>query len=450
MEEFISEEKLIQIFSSENQSDFEANLDEIERSHPLMLDDKFGGEIIVNKKVSGDELKSENVQCVKFFNCRFDNCDLTGSFYWMSTFEKCTFNKCVLDRVVFRKCELYECEFIKCECRFYLNISESYLYHSAFQNCHFEGIEISGTQTVDTQFEDSSIAMGRFQVNFTYRVFLSRFSDKYLDDEDRELIKSNEVFDDLVFENCLIHYMNFLWINFMDVKFWNSEIFRCSFSGCNLYNYNFEESNDEKSWGTNSIDMSSLKESQNLSSKVLKKMFNIEPKYQLEIKKMLKEKIMSSVFISYSLKDSEIAKNINEFLKSKDVTTFLWENDAPGGKTLKDIMKSNIDSKDRLLFIASENSLKSKACHFELTQGREKQDKLWKTILFPIHLDDFLFRVEYDEIRPKVKRDEFWENIQELRDINSLDFSKFNNGIGRKKKEFNELMERLVDSLKME
>lgn len=218
----------------------------------------------------------------------------------------------------------------------------------------------------------------------------------------------------------------------------------------NIYNYNFGESNNEKSWGTNSIDVISLKQSENLSSKILKRVFNIEPEYQLQVKKMLKEKIMSSVFISYSLKDSDIARNINEFLKSKDVTTFLWENDARGGKTLKDIMKSNIDSKDRLLFIASENSLKSEACHFELTQGRKKQDKLWKTILFPIHLDDFLFRIEYDEIRPRAKRDEFWENIQELRDINSLDFSKFKNGIGRKKKEFNKLMEKLVDSLKME
>ena len=404
----------------------------------------------MNKRITGNELKSENIQGVKFFNCEFDNCDLTGSYFWMSTFEKCTFNNCNLERAVFRKCELFSSFFVKCECRFYLNFSESYIYHTSFENCSFEGIEISGTDTIDTQFRNCSLSMGRFQANFTYRVNLSSMPEKYLDEDSKELINSGEIFDDFVFEDCLISFMDFRMTNFIDIKFWNSNISKCSFNDCMVYDYNFGESNNKKGWGTNSIDLKSLKESENLSLEVLNRIFNIEPKYQIEIKEMLKKKIMSSVFISYSLKDTEIAQNINEYLKSQNVTTFLWERDAPGGKTLKSIMKSNIDLKDRLLFIASENSLKSEACHFELTEGRKKQDKLWKTILFPIHLDDFLFIVEYEEIRPRAKREEFWKNIQELRDVSSLDFSKFKNGIGRKKKQFNKLMEKLVESLKIE
>lgn len=57
-------------------------------------------------------------------------------------------------------------------------------------------------------------------------------------------------------------------------------------------------------------------------------------------------------------------------------------------------MSYNVDNFDRLLFIASKNSLKSEACHFELSNGRKKQDKFWEVVLFPIHTGDFFFTVE--------------------------------------------------------
>ena len=51
---------------------------------------------------------------------------------------------------------------------------------------------------------------------------------------------------------------------------------------------------------------------------------------------------------------------------------------------------------------------------------------MWKTIFFPIHIDNFLFEVEKDQIRPKTKMNEFWENISEIKDINSMNFTEFN------------------------
>lgn len=130
-----------------------------------------------------------------------------------------------------------------------------------------------------------------------------------------------------------------------------------------------------------------------------------------------------SLFISYSFKDKTFVTKLNEILCDNGVQTFLWEKDAPYGESLKDIMFENVHKYDRVLFVASENSLKSQACHYELSQAREKQDKLWKTVLFPIHIDSFLFDLRKETIRPIEKADEYWMNICELRRINSLDFT---------------------------
>ena len=132
-----------------------------------------------------------------------------------------------------------------------------------------------------------------------------------------------------------------------------------------------------------------------------------------------------SIFISYSFKDKQFAKNLFDQLKLKNIETFLWEYDAIGGETLPNIMSNNIKNKDRILFIASANSIKSKACQFELSQGRKKQAESWKNVLFPIHIDNFLFEVKKDDIRPKEFQDEYWENIEELKNLNSLDFCEF-------------------------
>ena len=131
----------------------------------------------------------------------------------------------------------------------------------------------------------------------------------------------------------------------------------------------------------------------------------------------------SSLFISYSFVDKDFVHKLNELLRKYGVNTFLWEKDAPFGETLKNIMYENVHKYDRVLFVSSENSLKSPACQYELSQTRERQDKLWKTILFPIHIDNFLFDVRKDNIRPRDMIEEYWKNICELRGINSIDFT---------------------------
>ena len=441
--------ELRSLFNEDNDPYLEIDEFSISKGHPISIGDTYEGRTIVNKKITGSGLKAQQIQGVKFYGCKFFDCDFTGTLFWMTTFEDCIFENTILERTVFRKSQLLLTQINDCKCRYFLNISESYIYDSVFNNCYFEGIEVSGTDTVNTTFYETYIGGAKFQSNFTHRFLLKSMPEKYLDDEDKLELKNPKVDEDLVFENCTIQFTLFKMIEFMDTVFKGCELAKNTFSECILFDYNFDNTNNKKGWGTNSVDLKTLHESKSLSKDLLKKIFNQEKKVQQVIKKELNDKIMNSVFISYSLKDANIANEINEYLKNNNVSTFLWEKNALGGKPVKSIMKANMDSNDRLLFIASENSLKSEACHFELTQGRLKQDKLWKTILFPIHVDSFLFEIDYDIIRPRFKKDEYWENIQELRDINSLDFTEFKSGITRKKTKFKNKMNHLLQSLKI-
>ncbi len=416
-----------------------------------MIADEFPGGIISNRILESSELKSWNLSGIKLHNCIFRDVDFTGTMFWMCTIQDCHFENCDWDRLVLRKCEIKHSEFVKCRSRFYVNISESYMYSNVFSSCSFDGLEISGTDTSDIQFQNCFLTGGRYQANFTFREHLTHFPKEYLTQEDEDLLSSDEVYQDLLFDECHIESMDFRMVNFIDTFFKFCELSRCSFVDCDFYEYNIDNTNNKKGWGTNTIDLNSLIQS-DIPDEILKTVFNLEPDVQPKIQNILSERKLSSVFISYSLKDGFIADQINNYLKKEGVTTFLWERDAPGGQQLKTIMKANVNSKDRLLFIASQNSLKSEACHFELTEGRKKQDKLWKTILFPIHVDNFLFEIEYDQVRPKKMREEFWENIQELRDINSLDFQLFNQPetFDINQKEFESIMKKLIASLRIE
>ena len=125
----------------------------------------------------------------------------------------------------------------------------------------------------------------------------------------------------------------------------------------------------------------------------------------------------------------------------------MWEKDAPPGKTLKKIMKENVKKYDRIIFIASINSIRSKACQFELTEGRIKQAELWTDVFFPVTIDNYLFAVEKFDIKPISNQEECWQNITELREINSMDFTPFINDEFNQE-EYDSMIFKLVKELK--
>ena len=90
-------------------------------------------------------------------------------------------------------------------------------------------------------------------------------------------------------------------------------------------------------------------------------------------------------------------------------------------------MYKNVYNHDMMLFIASEHSLKSKACQFELSTGRKKQEETWQNIFFPVHIDNYLFEVKQNQIRPLDKAEDYWKNIEELKRVSSQDFSQYAN-----------------------
>ncbi len=124
----------------------------------------------------------------------------------------------------------------------------------------------------------------------------------------------------------------------------------------------------------------------------------------------------------------------------------MWEKDAPAGKPLEEIMTSGITAHDKLLFIASEHSIKSKACQFELTTARKKQEQSWENVFFPLKIDDYIFKVKKSQIRPSELADEYWKNIEEIKSVNMIDFSEFKDQ-DFDKKGFNELFRKIVEGL---
>ncbi len=449
MEEFIDHAELIQLFQEGNIEGLVVDKDSTQRGHPLSVSEYYDEVIISNKILKEKSLANIKIHGVKFYKCKFVNIDFSNTTLWMAFLEDCIFEKCVFTQSIIRKTPIYGCEFINCRSRFYFNISETYMEQSTIERCTFEGLSISGTYVSRLIFSKTTLDDGTFRANFPGRDALTSFPKEYITIEDQALIDSEEVFDDLIYRDCKLNFVDFRVVNFVDTKFRNTEISRCSFIDCTLHGYNIDQSNNRTNWGTNYIDLNTLVNSQSIDLKVLNNMFNLNENIQEAVQELLKDKIMNSVFISYSFKDSALANAINEYLKSNKVSTFLWEQNAAGGQPLKSIMRTNIDSNDRLLFIASKDSLKSKACHYELTQGREKQNQLWKTVLYPIHIDDFLFTVKYEDIRPPEKRDEYWANINDLKEINSLDFKSFNGGKNTDKEEFNKSMKKLIESLKI-
>jgi len=386
------------------------------------LNDEF---VLIDNEVFKDiDFSNLKLDAFDFVNCVFDNCDFGETTIWCCMFKNCKFVHSYLTtlRVFESEFQTTTIENCKCgllhfaDCSFKnLNFDNCYeILDAYFGNCIFE----------ETAFNKSSVIYCRFEDNISQES------------------------PELEFKDCLISRNYFTNIDLEKFKFSNfSSLNLNSFQNCIIREQTFDESVNTTGQEYNSIDFSTINKSIKLDYNLLKTLFGI---LNSDIKEyvfgLTNDVKFQSVFISYSFKNKKFAKRLNSALMSKGVITFLWEKDANGGKGLNKIMKENVNKFDRVLFIASEDSLRSIACQFELTEGRKKQEKLWKDIYFPIHIDNYLFNVQEDDIRPLEKQDEYWKNIQELKKLNSLDFSKFLNNSADNK--FDEAIYNLVRDLK--
>lgn len=349
------------------------------------------------------------------------NLNLENKYFESTDFENCTFENCKLFHTFISSCSLRNCRFVDCE------ITWSKILNSDINTCQFEGCTIVGLEWSDIISEkvllincgeilDLQIRSGQQRDFIFVNCFLA-----FLKIE-RNKSETNEV-DKFSFIECLINESSFNQVDMTKSEFYGCNLSLNQFTNCIFSAKTSNANNQTPSNEFNSVDIRTILGSVNQESEILERLFGI---HNQEIKEYLigiTSKIQyQSIFISYSFSDKIIAKRINEDLFKRGILTFLWEKDAPAGRPLKDIMSTGVKEKDRVLFISSKNSLRSKACQYELTTGREKQEQIWENVLFPIHIDSYLFEVSKEKIRPIEMQSEYWRNIEELKQLNSLDF----------------------------
>ena len=348
-----------------------------------------------------------------FKDCVFTDCTFENIWGFFLYFQDCQFINCRFEKSRFSHGQFSwtGLEFTKCFFR-NIEIDEGDLDNAWLNDCTLMNVVFLGETMFNVNFKDCNIENCQFQT-VTY------IEEGEIEEEAR----------DVSFEKCQIGFSHFLTSDFRNSLFDNTDLYQCSFVDCVLANETFLISAPPKYPNSASIDFQTMFRSDISDPNILRTYFNIMvPDFKDYISKISMKTGYRTVFISYSFKDGEIAKAVQSVLDKHGAKCFLWEKDAPGGVYLEDIMERNVQDHETLLFISSQHSLKSKACQFELSQGRKKQEQTWGNIFFPIHIDNFLFEVKENQIRPIEKQKEYWENISELRRTNSKDFTAHNSG----------------------
>ncbi|EHQ24600.1 toll/interleukin-1 receptor domain-containing protein [Mucilaginibacter paludis] len=367
-----------------------------------------------------------------FKSHHFKNYQFEGDFQG-DLFHKCKFTHCKFENIwgfflYFKNCEFIDCDFrnsrfshnefgwtlnsfFKCSFR-NVEIDEGDIDNTIFQKCYLNNFSLIGESLFNVEFIDCEIENSQFQGIVYYH------PGQALEEQAR----------DVSFDECRISFCYFSNTDFRNSLFSDTTLYLCAFIDCVLANKTIIAQKTYLHPNYASLDFQTILKSDLLDPIILKNYFNIQaPDVKEKVKDISSEIHFKKIFISYSFKDKAFATILNGVLNKNGVKTFLWENDAPGGQYLEDIMRKNVHEHETILFIASESSLRSKACQFELSEGRRKQEETWSNVFFPIHIDHYLFEVLENQIRPIDKAKEYWENILELKRTNSKDFSAYAN-----------------------
>lgn len=376
-----------------------------------------------NEIITRVEFQGVQFELLDLKHCSFNNISSWEFTTWNCVFENCVFKNCSFNESKFLETDFINCKFIECDVA-YLSCGDVSFRKTSFINCNeLLGISFGNCVIDNLEFQKSCLYLCRFESIAT----VSKTS--------------------LTFNSCEISKAHFLNTDLTKSNFKNCRFNQIIFTACFLSEKTFKQKNSIVDNIYSNIDLQTIIQSPNLNDNT-NKLFGITNSDVKDyIAELTTEVHYQSVFISYSFKDSAFARKLNQTLHSNGVATFLWEKDAPGGRRLTQIMAENIKKYDRILYIASRNSLRSTACQYELSEGRKKQEEDWKTIFFPIHIDNYLFEVRKDDIRPVKSQDEIWENIEEIKGVNSLDFTEFNK-VKINTRKFNESVKKLVAELR--
>ena len=95
-----------------------------------------------------------------------------------------------------------------------------------------------------------------------------------------------------------------------------------------------------------------------------------------------------SCFISYSVKDEDVAARLHADLQNKGVRCWFAPHDMPIGAKILDGIDEAIRLRDKVLLILSEHSIKSDWVEDEVTTAFEEERNRGQLMLFPVRLDD--------------------------------------------------------------
>ncbi|MBN8852760.1 MAG: hypothetical protein BGO55_03305 [Sphingobacteriales bacterium 50-39] len=347
-----------------------------------------------------------------YFNgCTFSECELRDISGFFLGFENCTFIKCFINNVNFSHTVMNwkGNTFEECNIR-HVNFDEGDLQNIIFRKTSFENVRLAGMYPIiDVYFDDCDFAFCQFAT--VAHNHPSEFSRTGIS---------------MSFDNCSFNYTHFQNSDlthslFKDCELWDATLIDCAISKSTFKTSKRFEA-EKSAYLPAKFDLATLKKALTLDRDYLKKYFKVSDDRLFDIAgdyKILPS--FHSVFISYSFKDKDAAKFVYDYLKRNKISCFLWEEDAPGGQYLEHLMASEIKKRNKIIFLASQNSLRSSACQFELSEGRSKQAASWDEVFVPVYLDRYMFEVKDYQIRPKAKAQEYWSNIQELKSINCID-----------------------------
>jgi uncharacterized protein YjbI with pentapeptide repeats len=375
--------------------------------------ERSGKYVTINNKVFKNYTFKGQFGSILFKNCKFVECRFEHLFGFFCTFNSCTFKKTTFFNLRFSHIEFDWKNLIFESCFFKgVQLDEGMLFNVTFSECTFEMFYMFDFQWIETVF------FIKCQIqNFKITSVL------YLLENDRV----DPYCPDFYFDTCSFELGNFSGVDLRNSIILNTMMFNTSFVDCEMSEETISVTKQLKFESNAFIDFQTILKSAQINPAILSSYFNINDANIIDTVKLITTKVeYKNVFISFSFKDLKFAKRLHQVLTDKGIRSFFWIKDAPPGELLEDIMTRGIRGNDKILFIGSESSIKSPACQFELSEGRKKQAEAWETILFPIHIDKFLFTVSKGNIHPLEKADEYWKNIEELRRINSTDFSSFN------------------------
>jgi TIR domain/Pentapeptide repeats (8 copies) len=97
-------------------------------------------------------------------------------------------------------------------------------------------------------------------------------------------------------------------------------------------------------------------------------------------------------FISYSIRDEEFSKQLYDDLWLNGVQCWRFPEDAKGGEPVWGEIDRAIGEHEKVLVICSANSLQSPPVLREIERALQREDREKKNILFPIAIDNYLFK----------------------------------------------------------